>query len=82
MQRFVFINFRAISKSATKKLLQTGQKTEYISMCSITEYKKSKKTKKKREYLRKFNQKSKFATARVKIFLVTRISRNKSIFLA
>ena len=43
--------------------------------------KKQKKLKKKRDYLRKIDWKNKFAVARVKFFLVTRIriSGNKSI---
>ena len=44
--------------------------------------KKQKKLKKKWDYLRKMRKwiEKKIAAARVKIFLVTRISRNKSIF--
>ena len=43
--------------------------------------KKQKQKKKKREYFRKIDFKKKFAAARVKIFLVTRISANKSFIL-
>ena len=43
---------------------------------------KQKKLKKKDNISAKLIKKNKFAAARLKIFLVTRISGNKSIFLA